>query len=252
MIFDTHAHYDDQKFEEDRDALLAELPSGGVVGVINAGCDVESSRASIALAERYDYVYATVGYHPHEALHMDGTDAIAALAAHPKVVAIGEIGLDYYYDFAPRSVQKDCFAAQIALSRALELPFVVHERDACGDCLDILRAETIGDRCGVFHCFSGSRETAKTLLDWGFMLSIGGIVTFKNNVKTADVVRYMPMDRLLLETDAPYLAPVPYRGKRNDSRNIRAVAETIGALRGMTADAVLEQTCQNARQFFRI
>lgn len=254
MLFDTHAHYDDERFDEDRDALLASLPGKGVELVINVGCDMPSSRKSIELAEKYPYIYAAVGVHPHEAksLTESDIDELLSMSAHKKVVAIGEIGLDYHYDFSPRNVQRTVFARQIALAKEVGLPFAVHEREACKDCLDVLKSEGVGERAGVMHCFSGSRETAKILLDMGMYLSVGGPVTFKNNVKTVDMVAYAPIDRLFIETDSPYLAPVPHRGKRNDSSLVRCVAEKIAEIKGMAADEVAEITKNNAKRFFRI
>ncbi len=254
MLFDTHAHYDDERFDEDRDALLASLPEKGVELVINCASDMPSSKTSIALAEKYPYIYAAVGVHPHEAKSLTDADIeeLRALSAHEKVVAIGEIGLDYHYDFSPRELQRNAFARQLALARETALPFVVHEREAIGDCLDILKSEGIGERCGVMHCFSGSRETAKILLDMGMYLSVGGPVTFKNNVKTVDMVAYAPLERLFIETDSPYLTPVPHRGKRNDSGYVRHVVEKIAEIKGISVDEVIEATANNAKKFFGI
>ncbi len=254
MLFDTHAHYDDERFDGDRDALLASLPEKGVELVINASCDIPSSRRSIELAEKYPYIYAAVGVHPHDAASFSEADAdeLRRMAKNERVVAIGEIGLDYHYDFSPRDVQRAVFARQIALAKETRLPFAVHEREACKDCLDILKAEGVGERAGVMHCFGGSRETAKILLDMGMYLSVGGTVTFKNNVKTVDTVAYAPIDRLFIETDSPYLAPVPYRGKRNDSSLVRLVAEKIAEIKGMDTDEVVEATKNNAKKFFKI
>ncbi len=253
-MFDTHAHYDDERFDEDRAELLASLPEKGVELVINVGCDIPSSEKSVELAEKYPYIYAAVGVHPHEAKGF-GPEAEArlrSLAGHDKVVAIGEIGLDYHYDLSPRDVQRTVFARQIGLAKELGLPFAVHEREACKDCLDILKAEGVGERAGVMHCFSGSRETAKILLDMGMYLSVGGPITFKNNVKTVDMVAYAPIDRLFIETDSPYLAPEPRRGRRNDSSLVRYVAEKIAAVKGMDVSRVIEITTENAKKFFRI
>ncbi len=254
MLFDTHAHYDDERFDDDREAVLASLPENGVELVINAGSDMPSSRKSVELAEKYPYIYAAVGVHPHEAKSLTENDIseLKQLSANNRVVAIGEIGLDYHYDLSPRDVQRSAFAQQISLAKEVGLPFVVHEREACADCLDILRAEGIGARGGVMHCFSGSRETAKILLNMGMYLSVGGPVTFKNNVKTVDVVAYAPLDRLFIETDSPYLAPVPVRGKRNNSAYVRYVAEKIAEIKGIDIDEVIEATKNNAKKFFAI
>ncbi len=254
MLFDTHAHYDDERFDEDREELLSSLPEKGVELVINLGSDLESSKKSIALAEKYPYIYAAVGYHPHEAKYYDeaAEAELKKMAEHEKTVAIGEIGLDYHYDLSPRETQKEVFARQIALAKEVNLPFAVHERDACKDCLDILKAEGIGERAGVMHCFGGSRETAKILLDMGMYLSVGGPVTFKNNVKTVDMVAYAPIDRLFIETDSPYLTPAPFRGRRNNSEYVRYVAEKIGEIKGISWEEAAEITKNNAKKFFGI
>lgn len=254
MLFDTHAHYDDERFDPDREELLASLPGKDVDLVINAGSDMPSSRTSVALAEKYPYIYAAVGVHPHEAKSLTEGDCaeLLELAKHPKVVAIGEIGLDYHYDLSPRDVQREAFARQIELAKTAGLPFVVHEREACKDCLDILKAQGVGERAGVMHCFSGSRETAKILLDMGMYISVGGPVTFKNNVKTVDMVEYVPLDRLFIETDSPYLTPVPHRGKRNDSSYVYHVAAKIAEIKGISPEEVAAATKANAMKFFKI
>lgn len=255
MLFDTHAHYDDERFDEDREELLSSLPQKGVELVINVGYDMPSSRNSIAFANKYPYIYAAVGVHPHDAKSLTESD-LAELKTmaltEKKVVAIGEIGLDYHYDLSPRDIQREAFARQIALAKEVSLPFAVHEREACKDCLDVMKAEGVGGRAGVMHCFSGSRETAKIILDMGMYISVGGPVTFKNNVKTVDMVAYAPMDRLFIETDSPYLAPVPCRGKRNDSSLVRYTAEKIAEIKGLDVEDVIEITKNNAKQFFGI
>ena len=254
MLFDTHAHYDDERFDTDREELLASLPGKDVDLVINAGSDMPSSRTSVALAEKYPYIYAAVGVHPHEAKSLTEADCdeLLELAKHPKVVAIGEIGLDYHYDLSPRDIQREAFARQIELAKTAGLPFVVHEREACKDCLDILKAQGVGERAGVMHCFSGSRETAKILLDMGMYISVGGPVTFKNNVKTVDMVEYVPLDRLFIETDSPYLTPVPHRGKRNDSSYVYHVAAKIAEIKGISVEEAAAATKANAIKFFKI
>ena len=232
MIFDTHAHYYDEAFDADRDALLASLPGRGVALVVCPGCDPESSRQSIALAERYGFLYAAAGYHPEnlEGAALSDLDAVRALCAHPKVVAVGEIGLDYYWLKTPEE-------------RA-------NSRDAHRDCLDIVRAHP-GVR-GVFHCYSGSLEDAKVLVDKGWMLSFTGNITFKNARRAPDILRWLPLDRLMLETDAPYMAPEPYRGQRCDSTMIARSAETVAQLRGLTRDEVEAVTLENGKKFFGI
>ncbi len=254
MLFDTHAHYDDERFDPDREELLASLPEKGVDLVINVGYDMPSSENSVALAEKYPYIYAAVGVHPHDAKTLTEGDCVRLLelSRHPRVVAIGEIGLDYHYDLSPRDVQRTAFARQIELAKEAGLPFAVHEREACKDCLDVLKAQGVGERAGVMHCFSGSRETAKILLDMGMYISVGGPVTFKNNVKTVDMVDYVPLDRLFIETDSPYLAPAPHRGKRNDSSLVLHVAEKIAEIKGLSVEEVAAVTKENAKKFFGI
>ena len=253
MYFDTHAHYDDAQFDSDRTALLASMPENGVSLVLNPGCDTASSETAVSLSRQFDFVYTAVGFHPHEAKGMDDTafDRIKELASELKVKAIGEIGLDYHYDLSPRDVQKDVFARQLELARELKLPVIIHEREACADCLDIIRGFS-GDVRGVFHCYSGSWETAKTILSWGWYLSFTGVVTFKNARKSHEVIKNMPRDMLMIETDSPYLAPVPNRGKRNSSLNLPYIAETIGGLIGISKDEVAELTLENGRRFFSI
>ena len=253
MFFDTHAHYDDEHFDADRDAVLRAVQEGGVGRIVNPGCTVASSGAAIALAERYDFMYAAVGLHPENCAGVTDADfaAVEALAAHPKVVAIGEIGLDYYWEEnPPRDFQRAVLARQLALAEKLDLPVVIHDRDAHGDCMDMVRA--FPNVRGEFHCYSGSVEDAKVLLDKGWYLGFGGSLTFKNARKAPEVVQYMPLSRLLLETDSPYLAPVPFRGKRNDSRYLPYVAERVAQLKGISAADVERAAWDNANRFFAI
>ena len=252
-IFDTHAHYDSGAFNADRDAVLSALPEAGVALVVNPGCDVPSSQAAVALAERCPHVYAAVGIHPEDCAGCTDADfdAIRALCAHEKVVAIGEIGLDYYWpENPPRDFQKEVFRRQIQLALALDLPVIIHDREAHGDSLDIVR-EYPALR-GVFHCFSGSVEMARELLRRGWYLGFDGPITYKNAAKALDVIAACPADRMLLETDSPYLAPVPNRGKRNDSRNLPYIAARIAEIKGMTTDQVAEVTLKNGKQLFGI
>lgn len=253
MIFDTHAHYDDRQFDEDRDFLLSSMQENGVGYIVNAGCSVNSSRVGTLLSEKYDFMYCTAGIHPNseDNLHEESFDEIRKLALHPKVVAIGEIGLDYYWKRIEKDVQKDAFAKQIAISHDLSLPFVIHSRDACKDTIDILKSEYKGEGA-LMHCFSESKETAKILLDMGLKIAIGGTVTFKNNVRTVDAVKYIPLESLVLETDSPYLAPVPNRGKRNSSLYIHYVAEKIAEIKGVPFELVEEITTKNAKEFFNV
>ena len=254
MLFDVHAHYDDERFDEDRDIILSSMLDNNVGHIINIGCDIPSSKASIALAEKYPFMYAAVGFHPHEAatVHKKDLDAIIDLAKHKKVVAIGEIGLDYYYGKETEEVQRKVFREQIELAKSVNLPFQVHNRDSTRDCLMILKESKMGERRGMMHCFSESKETAREMLKLGMKISIGGIVTFKNNVKTVEVVKYVPIEEMMIETDCPYLAPVPYRGKRNSSVYVHAVAEKIAELKGMDVEEVVEITEKNAKDFFDI
>ena len=254
MIFDTHAHYYDEAFDADRDALLASLPGRGVALVVCPGCDPESSRQSIALAERYGFLYAAAGYHPEnlEGAALSDLDDVRALCAHPKVVAVGEIGLDYYWLKTPeeRANSRDFFDAQLSLAEELNLPAIVHDRDAHRDCLDIVRAHP-GVR-GVFHCYSGSLEDAKVLVKLGWMLSFTGVITYKNARKALEVIDWLPMDRIMIETDSPYLTPEPFRGKRNDSSHVHLVAEAIARAKGLTPGEVARITLENGKRFFGI
>lgn len=253
MLFDTHAHYYDKKFDPDRDRLLSSMKENNVGYIINAGCGIESTKRSIALAEKYDFIYATAGVHPNHTEDMNDRafDAIRMLAKHPKVKAVGEIGLDYFYDYVDRRTQRDAFAKQIDIARILKLPFVIHCRDACKDTLDILRSEYKGGGA-LMHCFSESVETARIVLNMGLTIAIGGTVTFKNNVRTVEAVKFIPLENLVIETDSPYLSPVPNRGQRNSSLNIHYVAEKIAQIKGVSPALVEEITTENAKNFFNI
>lgn len=246
-LFDSHAHYDDAAFDRDREALFGELlPAAGVGCVLNVGCDLPSSRAAADLAERYDYVYAAVGFHPENAAQFTpaALDELRELAARPKVIAVGEIGLDFHYDTPDPALQREVFRAQMALAAELGLPVSVHDRDAHGPSLEIVR-EFPGVR-GVFHCFSGSVETARELTALGWYLGFTGVVTFKNAKKTAAVAADAPLDRILIETDCPYLAPEPFRGRRCDSSLLRYTGARIAELRGMAPEALFEASFRNA------
>lgn len=251
MIFDTHAHYDDKKFDNDRSELLHALPMQGVDHIVTQGTSVETSRQSLLLAEKYDYIYAAVGVHP-ECLNtmQDNTlEQIAALAQHPKAVAIGEIGLDYYYEDIPKDLQKCAFERQLALSKELNMPVTVHDREAHGDTLDFLKKYKPK---GIVHCFSGSVEMAREIVKLGMYIGIGGVVTFKNARKTVEVIQDIPLDRIVLETDAPYLAPVPFRGKRCDSSMIRYTAQAIADILNRPIEDILRITRQNALTVYEI
>ena len=252
-IFDTHAHYDNARFDEDRDTLLAGMPGNGVGLILNAACVLNSTAASAALAERYSFVYASAGIHPHEAAAApnDWAEQLKPFLRHEKCVAIGEIGLDYHYDFSPRAVQRQLFEAQMTLAAELHLPVIIHEREALTDTLAMLQAFR-GQVTGVFHCFSNSVETARTVLNLGYDIALGGTVTFKNAHYAPLVAAYTPADRLLVETDCPYMAPVPMRGRRNDSTFLRYTIETIAALRNETFEETTAQTYQNGCRLFGI
>ena len=250
-IFDTHAHYDDEAFAADRTFLLEQdLPQKGVWRVINCGASIDGSRQSVQLAHTYGYIYAAVGVHPEEAAHLpdDWVEQIRQLAKDPKVVAIGEIGLDYHYeDACPRQQQKEVFIRQLQLAEELDLPVIIHDREAHGDTMELLRK--FRPR-GVMHCFSGSAQMAKELVSLGLYVGLGGVVTFKNARHSREVAAAVPADRLLTETDAPYMAPVPYRGKRNDSSLIPFSAAEIGVCRGISEEEVLDMGCRNACALF--
>ena len=249
-IFDSHAHYDDAWFDEDREAVLEGLPEKGVCGVVNNAVDLDSAARAIAFAERYPYCYAAVGFHPEnlENLPADYLDRVAELTKHPKVVAIGETGLDYHWEI-PKPLQQRVFEEQIQLSLDLHMPIVVHDREAHGDVFALLRKYKPQ---ALVHCFSGSVELMREAVRLGCVISLGGVVTFKNARHSLEVASEIPLDRLLLETDAPYMAPVPYRGKRCDSSMIPYAAEKIAALRGMSIQSVLDATAENAKRFFNI
>ena len=252
-IFDSHAHYNNNQFRADREALLGRrLPEAGVVGVVNMGSDLPGCYDTLRLTEQYDYVYGAAGIHPEDALELpeDWLSQIEQLVQQPKMVAVGEIGLDYHWlDACPKERQQEVFAAQLALANRLGLPVSVHDRESHADVLAFLQKYRPR---GVVHCFSGSVEMAREILKLGMYLGLGGVVTFKNARHALDVAREIPLDRLLLETDAPYMAPEPYRGKRNDSSLIRFTAEKIAALRGIDPGQLLAHAEENARRLFAI
>lgn len=250
--FDSHAHYDARRFREDQAEVLAAMESAGVHRIMNIGCDLASSHTSIELAEKYDFIYAAVGSHPDDAAAVDEAlvDRYRILAQHPKVRAIGEIGLDYYYEDVPRAKQQEAFRLQLALAKELDMPVIIHQRDAYEDCLKIVD-EFPGLR-GVFHCFSGSVEYAKEVLKRGFYLGFTGVITFKNARKAVEVAEYAPLHRLLLETDCPYMAPEPFRGKRCDSTMLPKMAEKIAELRGLPTAQIAKITRENAMTLFGV
>lgn len=253
-LFDTHAHYDADAFDADRLEVLASMPGQGVELILNPGCDLKSSQTAVELAERLPFVYAAVGVHPEECADWDAEHdipALEALAQNPKVRAIGEIGLDYHWpDNPPRELQQQVFHVQLELAEKLDLPVIVHDREAHADCLAIVR-EFPGVR-GVFHCYSGSAEDAKTLVKLGWHLSFTGTITFKNARKAPEVIAAVPLERIMVETDAPYMAPTPFRGKRCDSRYVYRMAETIAEIKGLTPAEVEQATTENGKALFAI
>ena len=252
MIFESHAHYDDEAFDGDREELLHSLSAQGVGTVINVAASVDGIESTVRLAEEYPFVYAAVGVHPDEVGEMDqGTlERMHRLAREDKVVAIGEIGLDYYWDKEKHELQKEWFRRQLDVARQEKLPFIIHSREAAADTLQVAREERVGEIGGVVHCFSYGVELAREYLNMGLYLGIGGVVTFKNARKLKEVVEYAPLSALLLETDSPYLAPVPHRGKRNDSGNLPLVAQAIGEIKGISPEEVIRVTEENGRRLF--
>ena len=250
-IFDSHAHYTDKAFNDDRTDMLGSLKESGICGVINCGADLEGSQGSLALSREYDYVYFACGVHPEEVdgLPEDYIDILRNMAQDKKCVAIGEIGLDYYWRQDNKDLQKKIFEEQILLAKELDLPIIVHDREAHEDTLIILKKHKPK---GVLHCFSGSVETAKEVLKLGMYIGLGGAVTFKNAKKPVDVAAMLPLDRLLLETDCPYMAPVPMRGKRNNSAYIQYVAEKIGEIKGVDPQDVTDNATENTKKLFGI
>lgn len=254
MLFDSHAHLDDKRFNDDRDEVIQRAKDAGVKYIMNPGADFESSQRAVDLAAKYDMIYAAVGIHPHDAKTMDDTmlQLIKAMARKPKVKAIGEIGLDFHYDYSPREVQEKWFVEQIRLAKELNLPIIIHDREANQPVMDLLKQEKAFDTGVLMHCYSGSAELARQYVKLGAYLSIAGPITFKNARKTVEVVETMPLERMMIETDSPYLTPMPYRGKRNESSYVRYVAERIAEIKGRSVDEVAVQTLENAKAFFRI
>ncbi|MBQ7033392.1 MAG: TatD family hydrolase [Clostridia bacterium] len=252
MFIDSHAHYNASAFDTDREAVLLSLPENGIDAVINIGDNLAASRECLRMAEAFPFVYAAIGVHPESAgeVTSEALRHLEELAAHEKAVAIGEIGLDYYYDDVPRDVQRTAFRQQLILAKRLDMPVVVHDRDAHGDCLQILKEEGITN--GVMHCFSGSVEFMREVVRLGLHIALGGVVTYKNARHIIDVAREVPLDRLLLETDCPYLSPVPNRGKRNSSLNLPYTAEKIAEIRGIDIGTLAVLTTENTRRLFNL
>ena len=252
MYFDTHAHYDDDAFDEDRHELLASMEENGVELIVNAGAGMASTAKARELSHKYPFIYFSAGVHPHDAQEITDEDLLTLreISTDPKCVAIGEIGLDYHYDFSPRDIQRKRFRDQMELAREVKKPVIIHEREACADVLEIVTE--FKDLTGVYHCYSGSWETAKIILDQGWYLSFTGVITFKNAKKSLEVIEKMPADRLMIETDSPYLTPVPHRGKRNSSINLSFIAQKAAELRGITHEELAKLTLENGRRFFGI
>lgn len=254
MLFDSHTHLDDKRFDDDRDAVVQRALDAGVTLMLNPGADLASSQRAVALAQKYPSVYAAVGIHPHDAKEADEMtlELIKHLAKSPKVCAIGEIGLDFHYDFSPRETQRQLFIRQIHLAKALNLPIIIHDREANQEIFDTLTAEKAFETGVLLHCYSGSAELAKAYVKKGAKLSIAGPVTFDNAKKLRHVVETIDLTHLMIETDAPYLTPTPFRGKRNEASYVVYVARQIAAIKGISFEEVGETTCRTAKTFFRI
>ena len=254
MIFDSHAHYDDERFDEDRNEIIERIFKEDVKNVLNVSSDYESIGKMISLIKKYDFFYGACGIHPHDVSEMteDTMNYVIETASKEKVVAIGEIGLDYYYDYSPRDLQKKWFARQINEAKNLKIPVIIHDRDAHEDTLKIVKNENAKEIGGVFHCYSGSVEMVKTVLKNNFYISVGGTVTFKNARKIIEVVDYVPIEKILVETDAPFLSPEPVRGRRNDSRNLKYIIQKISELKNMSFEDTANITYQNAVNLFKI
>ena len=252
-IFDSHAHYDSQQFDEDREELLLSMEANGVGTIVNAGASWDSVTEVVELAQKYPFMYAAVGVHPDEvgALDDERFEYMKVQCKKDKVVAVGEIGLDYYWDNESHDVQKKWFIKQLELARELDLPVIIHSRDAAADTLEIMKEYGQGLR-GVIHCFSYSIELAREYVKMGYHIGIGGVVTFKNGRKLKEIAAEIPLERILLETDCPYLAPVPFRGKRNDSHYISYVAQEIAELKGISYEEVVAQTEKNGKELFQV
>jgi TatD DNase family protein len=254
MLFDSHAHLDGERFEGDREQVIAHAKENGVGLIMNPGADLQTSMDAIALAEKYDMIYAAVGTHPHDAKDMDEItlELYRGLAGKPKVKAIGEIGLDFYYDNSPRDIQRQWFRRQIQLAKEVSLPIIIHDREANDEVMQILKEEKAFDVGVVMHCYSGSAELARQYVKLGAYISIAGPVTYNNARKTVEVVERIPLEHLFIETDSPYLTPVPHRGKRNDPSLVRFVAEKIAEIKKISFEEVAHQTTANAKKFFNI
>lgn len=254
MLFDTHAHFDDSRFDGDRDEVLKSLRDYNVTNIINIGSSMKTSKSSVELSEKYDFVYASVGVHPSETgeLTQEDMDTLLKLSKKDKVKAIGEIGLDYHYlpDDVPPEVQKKWFKRQLELAISLDMPVIIHDRDSKGECLDILKKYNVSN--GVVHCFSGSAETASEILKLGMMISFTGVLTFKNAKRAIEACKIIPLDRLMIETDCPYMTPEPHRGERNFSGYVEFIARKMAEIKGISYEELAQITDQNAKRFFGI
>lgn len=254
MIFDSHAHYDDKQFDKDRDKLLSSMKDNGIGHIVNVGANLDTTRRTLLLTDKYDFIYGAAGVHPCDVNELNETNfkEIEEAAVEKKIVAIGEVGLDYYWKETDRKIQKIWFERQIELAKKIKLPLIIHSRDACKDTYDILKASNSKETGAVIHCFSYGVETARDYLNMGFYLGIGGVITFNNAKKLREVVEFTPLDRILTETDCPYLSPVPFRGKRNSSLHLPYVIKEIAEIKKKSVEEITEITCQNAMKFYNI
>ncbi len=255
IIVDTHAHYDDEAFDDDRDIFLSSMKENGIGLIVNIGSSMSSTRAAFELTKKYDFVYGVAGVHPNETAELEDENLyneLKLIAQNRKMVAIGEIGLDYYWDEPARQVQKKHFEKQLEIAREIKKPIVIHSRDAAADTLNMMKGLNAKDIGGIMHCFSYGVDMAKEYLNMGFYLGIGGVITFKNSKKLKEVVEYMPLDRIVLETDSPYLSPEPNRGKRNSSINLPYVVEKIAEIKNISKDHVIKATYHNAMEAYKM
>lgn len=254
MLFDSHAHLDGERFDKDRDLVINRAKANGIGYIMNPGADFESSVRAVELAQQYDMIYAAVGIHPHDASSLDDSllMMIEALSKKPKVQAIGEIGLDFHYDYSPRDVQRKWFIEQLRLAKRLNMPVIIHDREANQETFDTLRKEQAFETGVLMHCYSGSGELAKEYVKLGGYISIAGPVTYKNSRKLIEVIQTVPLERLMIETDSPYLTPEPFRGKRNESLYVKYVCEKIAQIKGLSIEEVAEATTANAKTYFKI
>ena len=254
MYFDTHTHLDDRRFLSDQEEVIKRAQEAGVELIVNVGENVKSARRTVELTQKYDFIYGSVGLHPHEAkdFSVDVLEQLRDLTRQPKIVAVGEIGLDYYYDHSPRNIQQQAFRQLIRLAKEVRLPIIIHDRDAHENTLRIIKEEKADEVGGVFHCYSGSVPLAREIIKMGFYLALGGALTFQNARKTVELARAIPLEYLLIETDCPYLTPVPYRGKRNEPAYVVKVAEAIAEIKGLSVEEVAQTTTNNGKKLFGI